>query len=240
MLLLVFWQPTSVWSQPVSAESSKGVVIVLGGVGGLDLLSSTAQSALRRAGVQHDVREFVWTHGKGRPFTDLRDTVHLRRKAEELADLIRLLKAENPNCPIFLLAKSGGAGLGLKAAELLPACTLERIVLLAPAVSPHYDLCRALQATRGEIVSFHSAHDQIVLNLGTRQFGTIDRVYGPAAGLHGFRAPDADRSADNVELYRRLVQIPWTSRNLLEFNNGSHMGSALPAFLATEVAPWLR
>ena len=123
---------------------------------------------------------------------------------------------------------------------MLPANTLERIVLLAAAVSPTYDLRRALQATRGEIVCFYSSHDQIVLNFGTRHFGTIDRVYGPAAGLHGFRVPSMDFSEADLELYRRVVQIPWTSRNLLELNNGSHMGSALPAFLSAEVAPWLR
>ena len=88
-------------------------------------------------------------------------------------------------------------------------------------------------------MSFHSPHDQIILNFGTRHFGTIDGVFGPAAGLHGFRLPNDVSEADR-DLYRRLVQIPWTPRNLLELNNGTHMGSALPAFLSAEVAPWLR
>jgi pimeloyl-ACP methyl ester carboxylesterase len=220
--------------------SARGVVIVIGGVGGMDLLASTVFTALPRAGVTHEIREFNWTHGKGKPLTDLRDTLHLRQKAEELADLVRLLKAENPNRPVFLLAKSGGTGLALRTAELLPANTLERIVLLAAAVSPGYDLRRALQATRGEIVCFYSSHDQLILNFGTRNFGTIDRVYGPAAGLHGFKLPTPGMSDADHDLYRRLVQIPWTSRNLLELNNGTHMGSAFPAFLGAEVAPWLR
>ena len=247
MLLLLMHQPR-IWSQPAAVDAGSspksgprlGFVFVIGGVGGMDLLSSTAHLTLARAGVKHEIREFVWTHGKGKPFTDLRDTAHLQHKAEELADLIRFLKAEDPDRPIFILAKSGGAGLALKTAEMLPANTLERLVLLAAAVSPTYDLRRALQATHNEIVSFYSSHDQIILNFGTSQFGTIDRVYGPAAGLNGFRPPYANLSAADTDLYRRLVQVPWQSRNLLELNNGTHMGSALPAFLGAEVAPWLR
>ena len=54
-------------------------------------------------------------------------------KAEELADYIRRLRAEDPNRPIYIVAKSGGTGLALLAAELLPANALERIVLLSAA-----------------------------------------------------------------------------------------------------------
>lgn len=239
-------QPLFVWSQPgrlngEGQERSRGIVIVLGGVGGLDLLSNTAHVALPKAGVKHEIREFVWTHGRGKPFKDLQDSAHVRAKAEELADLIRRLKAEDPDRVIILLAKSGGTGVALATAELLPANMLERIVLLSAAVSPSYDLRRALQATRAEIVSFHSPYDQFILNLGTRQFGTIDRVYGPSAGLYGFRLPDpAELSEADRALLRRVVQIPWSARMLLEMHNGLHTGTSLPGFLSAEVAPWLR
>ena len=234
-------QTGMVWSQPSSPAPRRGLIIVIGGVGGMDLLSTTAHLTLPRAGVPHEFREFVWTHGKGRPFTDLRDVGHLRHKAEELADLIRMLKAEDPSRPIFILAKSGGTALALMTAELLPANTLERIVLLSAAVSPTYDLRRAMLATRGEIVSFFSPNDQLILNLGTRSFGTMDRVFGPGAGLHGFRLPESTSLTDaDRDLYRRLVQISWSPRMLLELNHGSHVCTALPTFLAAEVAPWLR
>ena len=220
-------------------EKPPGLIIVIGGVGGLDFLGGAAQIGLPRVGIKHEIREFVWTHGWGRVFKDLQDTRHLSKKAEELARIIRRFNDEHPERPVFLLAKSGGTGLALAAAELLPANALERIILLSAAVSPGYDLRQALRATRREIVSYHSSFDQIVLNWGTRQFGTIDRVYGPSAGLHGFEPPP-DLDAEGTMLYRRLVQIPWQSRMLLQGHPGNHVGTSLPSFLAAEVATWLK
>ncbi len=224
---------------PTKENQPKGIVIVLAGVGGLDILGASAQAALPRAGVKHEIREFVWTHGWGQLFKDLQDTPHLRKKAEELATIIRKLKAEKPDRPIYLLAKSGGTGLALATAALLPEESLERIVLLSAAVSPNHDLRPALRATRREIVSYHSPFDQLVLNWGTSQFGTIDRDYGPSAGLLGFRVP-TDLNDKDRGLYRRLVQVPWHARMLLQGHAGVHAGTSFPSFLAVEVAPWLR
>jgi hypothetical protein len=140
---------------PPVQEVERGIVLVVGGIGGMDFLGVSALSALPRVGVKHEIREFVWTHGWGQLLKDLQDNQHLRQKAEELADIVRRYKAENPQRPIYLVAKSGGTGLVLASAELLPANTLERIILLSAAVSPTYDLRRALKATRGEIVWHH-------------------------------------------------------------------------------------
>src|ERR1051325_312319 len=97
--------------------------------------------------------------GWGQMFRDLQDTEHLLNKAGDLASQILSFKETHPERPVYLLAKSGGAGLALLAAEQLPPNTLERIVLLSAAVSPGYDLRGALRATRGEIVSFYSPFD---------------------------------------------------------------------------------
>ena len=72
-----------------------------------------------------------------------------------------------------------------------------------------YDLAGALRATRREVVCFCSANDQVILNWGTWLFGTVDRVYGPSAGLRGFAdgaqvahlSPDHDAAA---RVYGRL------------------------------------
>jgi hypothetical protein len=226
-------------SKPPDPAPRPGVVFIVGGIGGWDILGLSAQWALPRAGVPHEVREFVWTHGWGQMFKDLQDTRHLLRKADLLADEIRQVKARDPDCPVYLVGKSGGTGVVLAAAEMLPSQTLERIILLSAAVSPTYDLRPALRATRREIVSFYSRYDQFILGWGTWQFGTVDRVYGPSAGLRRFQVP-TDLSAEDRALYDRLVEVPWSLRMLAEGHTGTHIGTSLPAFVGKEVAPWLR
>jgi hypothetical protein len=225
--------------QPVDGKPAhRGVVFVVEGIGGFDIIGPVAQSVLPRAGVTHEIRAFIWTHGRGRLLADLQDYRHMQHKADELAAEVLKLKDQDPRRPIYLIGKSGGAGLVLAAAGRLPAGTLERIVLLSAAVSPTYDVRPALRATRRELVSFYSANDQLVLGWGTRQFGTIDRYYEPSAGLGGFKMP-VDASPEDWALYDRLVQVPWAVRMLFEGNPGTHFGTSMPAFLAKELACWL-
>ncbi|GIW81186.1 MAG: hypothetical protein KatS3mg105_2993 [Gemmatales bacterium] len=218
------------------ASEEKGIIFVMEGVGGGDMLTPWCKLALPRAGVPYAIRQFKWTHGRGRILADLQDTEHLRRKAVELAEEVRRYRTNYPEAPIFFIAKSGGTGLALAAAELLPPATLERIILLSAAVSPYYDLTKALRATRFEIVSFYSRADHLVLGWGTRHFGTIDRQYVPSAGLVGFAIPPELRQ---VPPYNRLVEIAWTPDMILQGHFGRHFGTSAPCFLGKHVAPWL-
>jgi pimeloyl-ACP methyl ester carboxylesterase len=224
---------------PEAPRAAPGVVFVVGGIGGLELFSFNARWVLPAAGVTHAVREFGWTHGSLHFLRDLQDTRHLLGRAEELARQVAAIKERDPRRPVFLVGHSAGAGLVLAAAAMLPPETLERVILLSPAVSPTFDLRPALRATRGEIVSFCSEHDRIVLELGTSLFGTVDRYYGPSAGQCGFRAP-ADLDADGRALYRRLVQVPWRWEHLLTGRGCGHTSTTAPLFLRHSVAPWLR
>src|SRR5262245_59143517 len=125
---------------PTAPLPRRGVVFLIGGVGGFDFFELSARYALPRAGVIHEIREVEWRHGFGQVLRDLQDIRHLLRKAEELAAAVRRVNAEAPGAPVFLVAKSGGTGLALAAAEQLPPASLERIILLSSAVSPGYDL----------------------------------------------------------------------------------------------------
>jgi hypothetical protein len=232
-------QPALADNPAEEAPAKKGVVFVVGGVGGSDPMRICAPLFLPCAGVTHEFRDFYWSHGLGRVLKDLQDTRYRAQKAEELAGLILAEKQQHPDRPIYLLANSGGTGLALLTAEHLPAQTLERIILLAAAVSPTYDLRPALRATRREIVNNYSTLDRIILHWGTSQFGTTDRYYVASAGCLGFTVP-ADLSTEDRALYARLVQIPWEPRLLLEFHTGGHSGWHSPGFLMNEVAPWLR
>jgi hypothetical protein len=223
----------------VEAHTRPGIVVTVEGIGGLDMLGPHATASLRKAGLPHEVRNFRWSHGTGRFLVDLQDTQHLINKANELAQLLIMLREDAPHRPLFVVAKSAGTGLTLFALEQVPPGTVDRTILISAAVSPSYDLRQALRATRGEVVAFYSRNDQIVLNWGTRHFGTADRYYGPSAGLRGF-VPPPELDSEGRSLYRRLVQVSWTPRMILEGNAGNHLGTGQAAFLCAEIVPWLR
>ncbi|MSU77782.1 MAG: alpha/beta hydrolase [Gemmataceae bacterium] len=240
--LVLIEQPVQIWAQrpPAQTESEPGLVIIVEGIGGIDMVGKSAKLSFKHANLPHDVHRFIWTHGTGKFLTDLQDTQHVLKKADELASFIRDYRARYPNRRIYIVAKSGGTGLTLFALRDLPANTVERVILLSAAVSPNFDLRHALRATRGEIVSFHSRNDRMILSWGTSTFGTIDRHYGESAGLKGFVVP-LNQTDEDRTLYRRLVQVPYTSRMLLAgVSNGSHSATSLPWFISSEVVPWLR
>src|SRR5205823_1991408 len=104
----------------------------------------------------------------------------------------------------------------------------EAAILLAPALSPDYDLTRALEAVRREMVVFWSPFDVFVLGLGTRVFGTIDRVRSVSAGLVGFRGE-----------WPKLRQVRWRPSMASSGYLGGHVGPDSPAFLRRYVVPLL-
>lgn len=216
-----------------------GVVFVVDGIGGMDLLCSAAVRHWPTAGVAHEIRPFRWSHGTCHYLHDLQDPENVLWKSQKLAAQVREVIAASPDRPVYLVGRSGGSGVVLSAAAQLPPGSLERIVLISPAVSPHYDLCPAFRATRKEIVCFSSANDQVILNWGTSVFGTVDRVYGPSAGLYGFHEP-APEDAESCELYRRLVHIPWNAGMIWDGHPGFHCTALATGFQTRHVAPWLR
>jgi hypothetical protein len=230
---------SSISAKEPSKKPPRGIVIVVGGVGGIDVAGCSAQLVLPHKGIQHEVVDFYWSHGKGQIFKDLQDTRHALRKADELAWLVWSYRLFQPDRPIYLIGKSGGAGLVLAAVERLPRGMIERVILLSAAVSPAYDLRPALRAVKQEIVSFYSPCDRFVLGWGTSHFGTIDRFYGPSAGLLGFQVPKNLNSEDRA-LYDRLVQFPWHSGMIWQGHFGGHIANSLPIFMAREVVPWLK
>src|SRR5262249_46816913 len=147
----------------------------------------------------------------------------------------------HPDESVFVVGKSGGAGVAVRALERLDAEDVERAVLLAPALSPRYDLTAALRAVRREIVVFWSPLDLVILGAGTWLFGTIDRVHSFGAGLVGFNVPGrAETDADRVRQYAKLRQVRWRPRMAGRGHLGGHFGSDHPWFLREWVVPLLR
>jgi pimeloyl-ACP methyl ester carboxylesterase len=221
-------------------QPPRGHVIVVGGIGGLDWCGIALRHLLKKKRIPFAVDLVPWGLGFGRWYADLTNVDNRDRHARAIAEDIRQYKAGLPDCPVFLVAKSGGSGVAVKALELLDEQAVERVILLAPAVSPDYDLTAALRAVRREIVVFWSPLDVIVLGAGTRVLGTIDRVRTVSAGLVGFRPPALDDGDQTrARLYGKLRQVRWRVRMAASGNFGGHMGPDSPFFLRRYVVPLL-
>ena len=223
---------------PDDAREGRGLVLLADGVGGLDLCGTALRHVVAAEGLACDVNVIPWGHGFGRWHADLTNVVNRDLKARLVADEAIAFRAQSAG-PLFLVGKSGGTGVVVKALEHLPEGAAEAAVLIAPALSPGYDLTRALDAVRREMVVFWSPLDVFVLGLGTRVFGTIDGAHAASAGLVGFRVPLGDDGAPEGA-YAKLRQVRWGLSMATTGYLGGHVGPDSPAFLRKYVVPLLR
>jgi len=217
------------------------LAIVADGVGSFDVCGTGLRYVMGAEGFSHAVEVCPWGHGFGRWLADLTDVTNRDAKARSIAEIIKGFKTAWPDEPVYVVAKSAGSGVVVKALELLDQDTVERVILLAPALSPRYDLSSALHAVRHEMVVFWSPLDVFILGLGTLVFGTIDRVNTAGAGLVGFVVPPGvDRPGTECSAYSKLRQIRWRASMFTTGYLGGHFGPDSPVFLKKFVLPLLR
>jgi pimeloyl-ACP methyl ester carboxylesterase len=216
-----------------------GLVLVADGVGGLDLCGTGLRYVMGAQRLPYIVKVVPWGHGLWRWHADLTSTSNRDIKARQMAEEVRAFRSEQPSLPVFLVGKSGGTGVLVKALEQLPDDAVDVVIMLAPALSPGYNLSRALRAVRREMVVFWSPLDVIVLGAGTRIFGTIDRVKAVSAGLVGFRVPALLPDQQHAQ-YAKLRQVRWGPQMASTGYLGGHVGPDSPAFLRKYVVPLLR
>lgn len=217
----------------VEPGPGSGLVVVADGVGGLLLCGTALQHVMGAGGGPHRVDLHEWGHGFGRWHADLTDVANHRTQATALAARVEAWRADRPGTPVYLVGKSGGSGVVVRALEMLGPGAVEAAVLLAPALSPGYDLGPALAAVRREMVVFWSPYDVFILGLGTRLFGTFDRVRAVGAGLTGFRA-EGEATAGG-----KLRQVRWRPEMIASGYFGGHIGPDHPDFLRRYVVPLL-
>ena len=222
-----------------AGADSAGLVLVADGVGGLDLCGTALRYVMGAEPTPMDVRLVSWGHGLGRWHSDLTNAENRDTQAGRIAEEVLAYREKSPGAPVYLVGKSGGTGVVVRALEALPDGAVDAAVLIAPAVSPGYDLTRALRALRREMVVYWSPLDMIILGAGTRVFGTIDRVHGVSAGLVGFR-PSAVPTAEQTAQYGKLRQVRWGPHMATTGYFGGHVGPDSPAFLRKYVVPLLR
>lgn len=208
----------------------------LPGIAGTSRIDRDLIRGLRDAGFDAPTDTYDWT------CNDAGVTALLARKrndgqAQKIADLITKQFREDPTRHIMLTGHSGGCGLAVWALEKLPPdVKVDTVLLLAPALSPTYDLSPALARVTGRLFAFTSPNDIFALGAGTALVGTIDGKKCAAAGKVGFVKPT--EPADDKQ-YEKLTPRPYDAAWVKYGNIGDHIGVMNPRFVSTILAPVL-
>lgn len=217
---------------------AQATIFVVDGVGGYQSCARVLNLVVAQDRLPLSVQGVFWNHGLGKPIADLTDQSNRVQEGQRLAQTIQIHRQTYPGQPIHLISHSAGGGVLLTAVESLPPNSVERIILLSPAVSQKADIRPALRCARLGVDVYTSDRDWFYLGLGVRLFGTADGQRGSgAAGRYGF-----NNSAYNPEdaiLYARFRQHPWDPALAWTGNEGQHTGTFQAAFLRAYIVPLL-
>jgi hypothetical protein len=218
-----------------AAAPPRAFLLHIPGVSGESFVDHTLLDGFREGRLDADMEIYDWTeHDPGVPA--LQAIERNKKQAVKIAAKLTAKFRADPRITIYLTSHSGGAGLAAWALEALPPdVKVRRVIFLAPALSPSYDLSKALGHVRDKAYDFYSSHDKLILSVGTQVFGTIDGVYGDAAGYVGFQTP---ATADAAQ-YAKLVQRPYDPAWLIYGDDGEHIGPMATAFAKAVLVPLL-
>ena len=226
----------------VTAERlARGYTIVVVGVNGDNSLTAGLAPGLVDGGYPGAVEVVDWTTGHWPLFVvHLRSPGLHRAGANLVGEKIEAYRARYAGREVNLVAYSAGAAVAVEAVEALPTGPrVDRIVLLASAVSPAYDLRPVLRRTRVGVWSYYQPQDVVALWAGTLVAGTADGAHLVSAGAVGFWMP-FDATDEDRDLYRqKLVQLPYDPEMVASGNLGGHFQCTGRQFVARWIAPTL-
>jgi pimeloyl-ACP methyl ester carboxylesterase len=242
-------QPTSPDNTPFDTAQphvtperlQRGYTLVVVGINGDNMLSAGLAPGLAQGGYGGAVEVVDWTTGHWPLFV-----YHLRAKnlhragSTEIGEKIAAYRARYPGRQINLVGYSAGASVAVQAVEALPQDQgVDRLVLIAGAISPAHDLRPALRRTRLGVWSYYQPQDVVALWAGTLLVGTADGAHLVSAGAIGFWPPMGASEADR-RLYReKLTQQPYRPAMIASGNLGGHFQCVSERFVAQWIAPLL-
>lgn len=222
--------------------SATGHVIVLPGIEGYSRWNRSIVRGLREAGVPYSLEIHDWTYGRWKSLVSLRSRRLHREQSGAIAAKLRRIRAVNPEAALWLIGHSGGGAMSVLALEQLNADEqVSGAVLLAPALSPRYDLTLALSRTRRGIWNFSSWGDAFFLMFGTLLMGTIDGRHTISSGACGFRGGAMRVGLTPTEGDApRLREVPWRRGMIADRHFAGHFGCVNARFVRRWVAPLLQ
>jgi pimeloyl-ACP methyl ester carboxylesterase len=202
-------------------EATRGkVLLLLGAVNTRHHLSGLAQM-IREAHPGLEVVLRPW----GVPLLsvhNLRAYERNREVAGKMAGELADYRRAHPDAIIDVLGYSGGGGVAVFLVEALPPnVQIDRLILVAPAISRAYPLKQQVFPHVREFIVNYASDRDVQVGWGTATFGTIDRVFEVSAGYTGFELE-----------HPRLVQVRWDKAMKRQGHHGNHRSYRAP--------PWQR
>jgi pimeloyl-ACP methyl ester carboxylesterase len=211
-----------------STSSVRGRVLVMPGVGNTQFHLAGFVERLKRQLPNFDVDVRSW----GEPFRMIENLQAEERNlatARSIASELAQWRRAHPDDELYVVGYSGGGGMvSLVVAALPDDVAIDRLILVAPAISPDYPLReRVLPHVSEFAVNFASALD-LQVGWGTRVFGTIDRKNAASAGAVGFEVVDA-----------KLLQHLWSADDIPYGHLGNHLSYLSGRWQAARLLPTL-
>lgn len=212
---------------PIPAAAA-GRLLILPGVGNTRFHLAGFVSAAERQLPNFDVEVRTW----GKPFLTIHNLrAHQRNvaTAASIAAEIAAWRRAHPDGPFYLVGYSGGGGIATLVTAALPdGIAIDRLVLVAPAISPEYPLAsEVLPHVREYVVNYASERD-LQVGWGTQTFGTIDRKYTASAGAIGF-----------IAKHERVLEHHWSSADVRLGHAGNHLAYLSHRWQAAKLLPAL-
>lgn len=221
-------------TQPISHDDPRPLIFHLPGIGGHRMPDVWLTQGLLAGGIDAEIYIYDWT-GEDEGLNALTNVTRHEEQSSIIAEQIAAVVKRQPERKIILSCHSGGAGVAAWALEKLPAdVQVDTWLIIAAAVSPEFDLSKALSHVRDRAYAFNSSTDT-VLGFGTRNFGTIDRQKVDSAGKDGFIIP---AGADKTQ-YAKLQQFQYDRAWLRLGHSGDHVGATMRPFARKVIAPLL-
>jgi hypothetical protein len=217
----------------VPAPTLQPWLLHLPGIGGKRSIDVSMTRGFEQGGFKGDIEIYDWTE-QDAGLHALIATERNHKEARLIAQHITERFDKDPSAPIYVTSHSGGGGIAVWALEDLPGrVKIKTLVMMSPALSPTYDLTKALRHVTGKVYVFSSLGDVLVLSTGCKLLGTIDGVKTAAAGYSGFVRPESG----DARQYAKLVPMPYIPEWSQLDNLGNHVGGMTHMFARAVLAP---
>ncbi len=197
---------TPVLGQTFKHLDGQKLVFIVNGAGSGSTLTDRMTDLACEMNLPLRIQTIRWCRGDN-ALQDYKDHQAQWQAACRLAEWTMLIRRDCPKAEIYFVGSSTGTGIVLQAAEMLPAKSVDRILLIAAPVSSTHDLRPALRTSRTGIDNFWSPDDDL-LDRVAMNWGMMDGGVGPAAGRVGFWYPRWT-DAEGFDAYRNIRQYRW-------------------------------